>query len=198
MNGQRKGGGSANEGWRNDETLARMCADCGVHAAELLRIVMHVGLRPDQAEIVMQKAWLKFLVEPPVLEEDTAEHWRRWFLTVIRNTAVDMVRYLRRHPAQSLDALLREPRDWHDEEAAERAGEEWRLELLRAGMEELREIDPRNYRLLHGLYFEHLHIEELAKREGLTPHAVWNRLNRVRHRLRAWLLKHEDEDTDSE
>lgn len=111
MNRQRKGGWSDGEGRWSDETLARLCDGCGVQAAEVLRIVTHAGLRPDQAEIVMQKVWLKFLVKRPVFAgEDEAEQRRGWFLPTIRTTAVDMVRYLTRHAAQSLDALARESR----------------------------------------------------------------------------------------
>lgn len=198
MNGQRKSEWIGGVERQNDETLARLCDDCRVRIEELFQIVMHAGLRPDQAEIVVQKASLKFLRRQPVFEGDGAAKLRhRWFLKTIRSTAVDVVRYLQRRLAQSLEALSSEPRDRHDEAAAERQEKERRLEWLRQQMAKLRETNPLDYRLMSGRYVEGRRVKELAEREGLSCRAVTIHLSRVRKqfRLRASRLRGDDGDS---
>lgn len=56
-------------------------------------------------------------------------------------------------------------------------------------MKELLERDPVNYRLVVGHHIEGRDIKELAEAEGLTVHAVWNRLARVRAKLRERLTR---------
>lgn len=52
---------------------------------------------------------------------------------------------------------------------------------------------PDRYRLLHARYFENRSVKDLAEAEGLTPHQLSSRLNRIRIRLREWVSRHRDD-----
>jgi len=97
----------------------------------------------------------------------------------------------------SLDALPAEPRDRRDEESANRECEERQRALLDAWMEELREKDPVNYRLLYGRFFERRSVKELAAAEGLSEDAASHRIRRTIQLLRELASRLRDDEAES-
>ncbi|HEY7153577.1 MAG TPA: RNA polymerase sigma factor [Gemmataceae bacterium] len=148
----------------------------------------------DVKEVIQETiltAWQK--CPPAWWREEKAEKLERWLLVVARRLAINRARHLKRHRLRTLDALLAEPRDRRDEDFSDGQTRARKCALLRTCMEGLRVRGPVNYRLAYGYYYENRSIGELAEAEGLTAHAVTNRLSRVRARFRAQLLKLEDD-----
>jgi RNA polymerase sigma-70 factor (ECF subfamily) len=163
--------------------------------AELSQLVVQAGLPPAQAEDIVQKVVLKFLEHPPpFIPENAPVQAHAWLMTVAQREIADVYRARRRHPLESLDALLVEP---SGNRAAETPAPEREklLEELRTALAQLEKRDPVNYRLLVGHHIEGRSVAELAKAEGLTETAIRNRLYRIRTMLRKRLSPFREEET---
>ncbi|MGH7171736.1 MAG: RNA polymerase sigma factor [Gemmataceae bacterium] len=159
----------------------------------LLRCLLETRMRSEEAEEAAQMAWKKFLDDRPVFtSESAADQCLAWLFAVALHEAANLHRQSERHPCLSLDALSEELKDncGDGSAAAEKAA---LLDELGKVLKELRDRDPLNHRLLVGHHIEGRDIKELAKAEGLTVHAVWNRLNRLRAKLRKRLTRFRDE-----
>ncbi len=196
MNAQQGGPFSDDEDLHRDDT--RMVRDDNTFPglAEHIRRCLHeVGLTPEQVERVTQQVWLALLENRHLFEGEHAEQQlHAWVDRVAHGKAMDEHRRARRERRlfRALDALRAEPKD-RREDAAEQAEvtQHW-CEWLREGMEEMRVQHPLNYRLLYGHYMEGRRAKDLAKEEGLSVNAVYQRLRWAR----AWLRKRMTEGGD--
>lgn len=155
------------------------------------RIVRHATDAEDVFQEALLKAWKAYPGEQ--WQEAVSERLRRWLVVVARRLAINLLRRRKRHPEQALDALGAEPRDRSDEENANLAQGEEEGALLRGWVEELREKEPDNYRLLWRHDVEDVRIERLAQEVGISENAASHRLARLRQRLRTRLLRHRDD-----
>ena len=194
---ERSSGESNSDKERNldDALQAEWEAICREERAYLLELTAEAGLRPELADNVVQNVFLRLVERRPAFTgEDAREQLRHWLNKVAHDERMNLLRWLVRHPTQSLDALQAEPRDRRDDDSVDWEQVEGDRKLMNEWMENLRSDDPTNYRLLHGRYIEQRSVAELAKAEGLTPQAVSSRLHRVlaEFRSRAALLRDED------
>jgi RNA polymerase sigma factor (sigma-70 family) len=149
-----------------------------IQSARLSRIAAARGVPPDQVEDVVQEVWLETVANWARFRgEHGAQRLLSWSAKVMHGKTVDAIRRLDRRRAQPL------PADPVDGSTSPREVEEWR-EWLAAKLEELRENDARNCRLLCGHFLDGRPIKDLAAETGLTIHAVHCRISRALDKLR--------------
>ncbi|HEY7315387.1 MAG TPA: sigma-70 family RNA polymerase sigma factor [Gemmataceae bacterium] len=148
----------------------------------------------DVIQEAMMAAWRKC---PRAWWRKGSPQLHHWLRVVVRRLAINRVRLLQRHPVQSLGAEQAEPSDRREEQAESLERREQLRALLNAWMEELREKEPDNYRLVQGRYFADRRIRDLAKDLGLSPNAVSQRLARLRNILREYLFPLGDSEDES-
>ena len=118
------------------------------------------------AEDAVQETYIKYMLSSPPFNGD--EHEKAWLITVAANKCRDMLRFRKRHAADS-DDILRD-------RAAETES--------RGVLEALLEV-PEKYSIVLTLhYIEGYKVDEIAKMLGKTPSAVKMRLAKGRELLK--------------
>ena len=132
----------------------------------------------DEAKEVCQTVLLKLTRRFKVFDEER-QLWA-WLATLAKNAFIDHCRARqRRSRLVSLDEL---PPALQSDDASEH-----RLaELLREG---LAALPPEERELIQAAYVDERPLQELADETGQTYKAVESRLGRLRHKLKALLLK---------
>ncbi|MDQ7030260.1 MAG: sigma-70 family RNA polymerase sigma factor [Ardenticatenia bacterium] len=160
------------------------------------RLAYNVAYRltgdPDMAADATQEA---FLAAYRALHAFGGGSFRAWLLRIVTNKCYDILRYHRRRPATSLDALVAQsaiPKELGRETALRPEEMVERLELaelLQAAIMELPEAQRVTLILadVHGFSYA-----EIADITGVELGTVKSRLNRARRRLRALLRRHEE------
>lgn len=144
----------------------------------LERFVAACHLTRSDAEDCLQEAWKKILESLPGFESDgTQERLCSWMYRIVQNTATNMSRYRRRHPAKSLvpqaEATLASGDAGPVVEAAQhevQGAVRQVLELLRKELPEL------TYQAFYERHIEQKSIPEIAAEFRLTEGAVRSRV----------------------
>ena len=132
----------------------------------LYRLCLVMLRNSADAEDAVQETYIKYMLSSPPFNGD--EHEKAWLITVAANKCRDMLRFRKRHAADS-DDILRD-------RAAETES--------RGVLEALLEV-PEKYRIVLTLhYIEGYKVDEIAKMLGKTPSAVKMRLAKGRELLK--------------
>ena len=132
----------------------------------LYRLCLVMLRNTADAEDAVQETYIKYMLSSPPFNDD--EHEKAWLITVAANKCRDMLRFRKRHAADS-DDILRD-------RAAETES--------RGVLEALLEV-PEKYRIVLTLhYIEGYKVDEIAKMLGKTPSAVKMRLAKGRELLK--------------
>jgi RNA polymerase sigma-70 factor (ECF subfamily) len=152
-----------------------------------------VGLTPENAEDLAQTSLVDFATDYAAGKYDRAQgRLRNWLFGIVRNRIRSAARVATRRPANAAStailAGLAAPDDldelWESQ---------WRDEILRQGLEELRrEVQPTTFEAFRLFVSESLPAEEVARRTGLTPNAVYGAKRRMLARLRELMPLLED------
>ncbi len=164
--------GGSDDGWREFH---------GRYYLALLRYAASCLASPDDAADVVQHAYLR--IGRHIKEFQDEEAFWRWLACVVRCTAIDHRRGLRRRAI-----LLEKFAHWH--EAQNSASPPWELGTSGSlGSEALEQLSPEDANLLRLKYYEGWTVDEIAAQAGATPKAIENRLARLRQCLREVILR---------
>lgn len=185
-----------------DEALVKQAQEGDLNAFNALvgryqRLAYNVAYRvtgdPDLAADATQEA---FLAAYRSLHTFGGGSFKAWLLRIVTNKCYDILRYHRRRPTASLDALLVDPHNPDAplrREAPERPDERLEqlelAEVLQAAIMKLPE-DQRVTLVLadvHGFSYE-----EIARITGVQLGTVKSRLSRARRKLRDILLQNQE------
>lgn len=173
--------------------VARECFSAGLASlpndfyrkltGRLIRIAEKIGVPRDEREDVAQEALLEAVKHAEQFQDEYAAQKLCAGLTrqLLHNKAVDALRRLERHAAQSLEDL---PAETSDLKEAKRAEREEQKECLEALLAPLRKQEPENYRLMCEHHLQGRSIQELASEMGMTANEIGCRLYRAMMKLR--------------
>lgn len=147
---------------------------------DIYRLALSCTRSPQDAEDVTQTVFLKLWERQPTLEPGKE---KAWLTQVTVNQCRDLLRFLRRHRWEPLDAASG-PVFFHPEESA----------LFSAVLS----LPARERVVVHLHYYEGYRQEEIAQLLRLSPSAVSMRLHRARKHLKTMLKEDYDETALSE
>lgn len=152
----------------------------------LSRIAADMGVPPDQIADVLQEAQLDTLKHSEGFQgADVEQRLSSWLGKVVRSKSRNALRSLsRRRRIESLDALPVEPADCKMKEPAELMAGQERYESLGRQLDELRQKNPLNCRLLYEHFLEGRSLQTLSVETGLVVHAISCRIGRALKMLR--------------
>ena len=127
--------------------------------------LQYTGIR-QEAEDIVQEAFLAMLKKPPF---KSAEHAKRWLIKVTVNKCKDYFKSARRKNLPLDERLISGSFELSD------------------GLDEIEKLDPLDRNIIYLFYYEGYSAKEIGKMTGKTKNAVNIRLSRARESLKELL-----------
>jgi RNA polymerase sigma-70 factor (ECF subfamily) len=162
------------------------------YARVLRRMATEFRLDREETEDVIQEVWARIIGHFAQFEQQVGSSgFRGWLYTLIRNRALDLIRWKARHPIWRLarTSEQREPIDPGPGPAdeGEARGDCELVHLLLAHLQ--KKVSATNYRLLHMRWLEGRPVADVAFSLNLSQRQVVYRQQRVLRKLRATLAE---------
>jgi RNA polymerase sigma-70 factor (ECF subfamily) len=152
-----------------------------IYTPLLMRWVMRMGMRHDEAVDIVQEVMLALMVRLPSFQYDANSSFRAWLRTVTRNKTRD---YLRRNEVRRRHETLKKLEST-DEASAVFTDAEFHQALSRRALEIMKqEFEETTWRACWEATVEARKADDIAAELGISVNAVYLAKGRVLRRLR--------------
>jgi RNA polymerase sigma-70 factor, ECF subfamily len=162
------------------------------HSSAVLRMAFRITKNHDDAEDVLQEAWMKAYVHLNTF--DGRAKFSTWLTRIAINSALMTLRKKRAHPEASME--ITDGETWHPREVADETKDVGELYISHERTESLRRAICRLKPSLRCVVEIHQSndssVKEIAELTGLTVTATKSRLLRARAALRSDLVERQE------